>query len=111
MNYTKTLLNITIALFCVVLITIPVYAYPDDCSVRLSGCIESYSQQTLIIPKNVNTFLSEFNVCNRVLSVNKKPDSKDTLVPSVMFLIDNSNSMIGLNTNLPAPRDSAGRHN
>lgn len=99
---------IGLSLFFVLSTGMFVYSNGNNCTVKLSDCIENYNQQVLTVPKNVEMLTSQFNVCNRFLSVDKKLIGTGPQVPSIMILIDNSNSMNGLD-NVIDPCDPAGK--
>jgi hypothetical protein len=108
MKHNTTFLCIGLFIFFVLSTGMSVYGNGNVCTARLSDCIESYNKQTLTVPKNVDALISQFNICNRVLTVDKKLDGTGPLVPSIMVLIDNSNSMNGVD-NGDSPCDTAGR--
>lgn len=77
----------------------------QTCSMKLTACPEEYNGQAIYVPRNVTTVSSDFKVCMPAL-----PDEdigESYKAPSIMFIIDNSTSMMGSSNN-PNPRDSAG---
>lgn len=74
------------------------------CTMKLTACPEDYNGKAIYVPRNVTTVSSDFKVCMPAL-----PDEnidEEYEAPSIMFIIDNSNSMMG--TSGRTPRDSGG---
>ncbi len=77
----------------------------QTCSMKLTACPEEYNGKAVYVPRNVTTVSSDFKVCMPAL-----PDEDigtTYKAPSIMFIIDNSTSMMGSSNN-PNPRDSGG---
>ncbi|HEX2959669.1 MAG TPA: Calx-beta domain-containing protein [Chitinispirillaceae bacterium] len=62
------------------------------CEMKLRACPETYDKQTIEVPANVTTLSSDFFVC---MPSNVVQEVQET--PSIMFVIDHSGSMSGLN--------------
>lgn len=81
-----------------------VYSADKTCSMKLNACPEDYNGQAVYVPRNVNVVSADFKVCMPTL-----PDEdigSSYKAPSIMFIIDNSTSMMGSGS--VNPRDSAG---
>jgi hypothetical protein len=80
------------------------FSADQSCSMKLSSCPEDYNGQAVYVPRKVNVISPDFKVCMPTL-----PDESITgsyQAPSIMFIIDNSSSMMGTGTT--QPRDSGG---
>jgi len=75
----------------------------QECTFKLSACPESFAGQTIVVPENVIAFSPEFHVCKPTKVI--EDVAARSVPPSIMFVIDHSNSMTG---KLAVPRDSAG---
>jgi hypothetical protein len=70
------------------------FAADQICNFRLTSCPESFNGQTIYVPKNVTTLSPDFYVCNPTKII----EGTTTVPPSIMFVIDNSSSMSGVNS-------------
>jgi hypothetical protein len=85
---------------------INVYSADQTCAMKLTACPEEYNGRAIYVPRNVNVLSSDFKVCMPSLPDEIITNSFEA--PSIMFIIDNSTSMMtGGGLNMP-PRDSGG---
>ncbi len=75
------------------------------CEFRLTSCPEEFNNKEIIVPENVTSFSSDFYVCSQITNIEKNFSINNP--PSIMFVIDHSGTMTGVNT-VYAPRDSGG---
>ncbi|NLD94053.1 MAG: hypothetical protein GX639_15450 [Fibrobacter sp.] len=76
------------------------------CTMKLTACPEDYNGKAIYVPRNVTTVSSDFKVC--MPSLPDENIDEEYEAPSIMFIIDNSTSMIGNSSTNDAPRDSGG---
>ncbi len=82
-----------------------VFSADESCTFRLTSCPESFNGTNIIVPKKVNAFAPGFFVCSpEKVYEGVNPNATP---PTIMFVIDNSHSMNGLN-NADNPRDIGG---
>src|SRR5512133_2848340 len=82
-----------------------VYGADKTCSMKLSACPEDYNGQAVYVPRNVTVMSPDFKVC--MPSLPDEGIGESYKAPSIMFIIDNSTSMIGSGST-SNPRDSGG---
>jgi hypothetical protein len=75
------------------------------CEFRLTSCPEDFNNKDIIVPENVTSFSSDFYVCTQSATIEK--NFSIDRPPSIMFVIDHSGTMTGINTEY-SPRDSGG---
>jgi hypothetical protein len=75
------------------------------CEFRLTSCPEEFNNKEIIVPENVTSFSSDFYVCSQIANIEKNFSIQHQ--PSIMFVIDHSGTMTGVNTEY-LPRDSGG---
>jgi hypothetical protein len=80
-------------------------ASDQACTFRLTSCPESFNGTNIVVPTKVNAFSPGFYVCSPE-KVYENVNAGST-PPTIMFVIDNSNSMNGMD-NVKDPRDSDG---
>jgi FlgD Ig-like domain len=82
-----------------------VFGADQSCSMKLGSCPESYNGQAVYVPRSVNVISPDFKVCMPSLPDEGVTGTYET--PSIMFIIDNSTSMMG-SASVTKPRDSGG---
>lgn len=85
-------------------IVVGVFAADQRCDFRLATCPESFNGQSIYVPKKVTAFAPDFYVCKPTKVIENVGGKVQP--PSIMFVIDNSTSMSGINNN--NPNDSGG---
>jgi hypothetical protein len=97
----KLVFAVTLLLF----LNTTVFSADQSCTFRLTSCPESFNGTNIIVPTKVNAFAPGFYVCSpEKVYVDT---NANTAPPSIMFVIDNSNSMNG-KRNATEPRDLDG---
>ncbi|HEX2959697.1 MAG TPA: Calx-beta domain-containing protein [Chitinispirillaceae bacterium] len=91
MILTRSLMFIRPLLFLI--IVAPTFLIADKiCSFKLENCPENFNGKTVYVPENVTSISPDFKVCIPVATI-----SNEATPPSIMFIIDHSNSMMGSN--------------
>jgi hypothetical protein len=73
------------------------------CKFSLQNCPENFDGKTIYVPKNVSSIAPNFKVCMPLATVSNESSTP----PSIMFVIDHSNSMIGGDGSSGVDRDGS----
>jgi hypothetical protein len=77
----------------------------EICEFSLSNCPESYNNKSISVPNEVVAMSSKFHTCEIIKRIENLVDG--TVPSSVVFIIDHSGSMIGLDTILDITKTAA----
>jgi hypothetical protein len=101
----ENLFGLMVKNFTFFLIIIHLSFCEQVCEFRLTACPEEFNNKEIIVPENVTSFSSEFFVCTQITNIEKNFSINHP--PSILFVIDHSGTMTGVNTEY-LPRDSGG---
>lgn len=79
-------------LLMLLILVVPSLLMADKiCKFSLQNCPENFNGKTIYVPENVTSIAPDFKVCMPLATVTNESSTP----PSIMFVIDHSNSMMG----------------